>query len=316
MDNEELFEDLPPGLIVNPAADHIVVSIPMYERLRRAPAHPVPLLVWEHYWYTARIQGTKRVWATNTYLARGTGCGVAAVKAAKAWMVAEGLIQYVQGRARDGSVKRVYTELLGDSRVNSDPPVPQGQKRPSGETSENGLGIEVSPQGQLPRARLTARAVNDPGNASSGEETKGEGAPTPAATPPEPEEIFAETLASLDEVCRRARGRRFVRNPQDLRQLGRLIHTHGPDPVIRGLQDFLSRAPPTKKLHWFLVEFEDEWIPPARPGPVEHRCDKGHVYVGSTCMSCAREDLASPEEVAATLGSWAPPGAAQERAPA
>lgn len=67
--------------------------------------------VYCHQMLAARLQETNRVYATNTYLSRGTSMGKENVKKAKAWLAKNGFIKYVKIRDENGTLGQCYTEI-------------------------------------------------------------------------------------------------------------------------------------------------------------------------------------------------------------
>jgi hypothetical protein len=67
--------------------------------------------LYEHLIFTARLQETQQVYANNEYLRAGLHWGLAKIKKAKAWLVAAGLIAYVQYRSPDGTLSDVYIRI-------------------------------------------------------------------------------------------------------------------------------------------------------------------------------------------------------------
>lgn len=73
--------------------------------------------VWEHLVYTARLQETNQVKATNTYIQNGLELGERKVKQLKSWLKKHGLISYVQRKDDKGRIIETYIRVHASSQA-------------------------------------------------------------------------------------------------------------------------------------------------------------------------------------------------------
>jgi hypothetical protein len=116
-------DDEPFRIVIPEAADFIVTPVPVYDLLMSAPMAPDTEVVWHFLWRTAKRQGTISVWATNTYIAKGTHIGVRRIREAKAWMSEHRLIGYHQAKRDGGRLGKTFTTILPTAGTYAVPPV-------------------------------------------------------------------------------------------------------------------------------------------------------------------------------------------------
>jgi hypothetical protein len=148
------------------------------------------LALYMHLIFTARLQGTNRIRATDKYLMNGLQVGEKKLRSLKAFLRISGLIDYVQDRS-DGRIKAYYIQVNFPSQENS------------GEA--NSAPVERDRWGKFcPSRAITAGAVSEDKClrlTMKEEATQANSAPPaePAAPPAGP---AGPPVASPDRVCK------------------------------------------------------------------------------------------------------------------
>jgi hypothetical protein len=99
---------------------------------------------------------------------------------------------------------------------------------------------------------------------------EGEVEPPPLASPDQGTEgpSRASTLfCALGELFTKRNSRRLFLSPEDYGVLVGIADRYDADRVCEGFRRFLAKTK-DKPVHWFLVDFEANWLPPERPRPV------------------------------------------------
>ena len=68
-------------------------------------------LLYSHLIFTARLQETNQVKASNTYICNGLSWGADKIRRVKSWLFKNGLIEYVRIRNPDGTLGEVYIKI-------------------------------------------------------------------------------------------------------------------------------------------------------------------------------------------------------------
>jgi len=94
--------------------DFIMVSVPLYGFfVAHGKVGMEACQLYNHYFYTARLQQTNRPWANDSYLQKGLRWGEAKVDRAKKFLIEHGLIKVERGRDEKGRLTgKTYITLL------------------------------------------------------------------------------------------------------------------------------------------------------------------------------------------------------------
>lgn len=154
----------------------LAVEAETYEKLI---AHgPDTVVLYMHILYAANLQGSNLIWSNVKYLAKGTRIGIGRTKAAKAFLVASGLVDYVPQRGEAGRHTRwlIRVRALQDhgepvvqplfqwdntraTGTESHPHVGEGVKFSSEKTEEKKRESAAKDAAYLPLAQELAAAV-------------------------------------------------------------------------------------------------------------------------------------------------------------
>ncbi len=123
--------------------DIIFKSVGLYKMFMAAGAAGQEAnLLYDHLIFTARLQTTNQVRATDEYLRNGLGWGLAKVKRAKAFLSSRGLIEYVKDRRDDGRILKSFIRITAGLRL------PETAVQPTGSEIDpvaSGDGMEIDP---------------------------------------------------------------------------------------------------------------------------------------------------------------------------
>lgn len=258
--------DAPQFVLIPEDQDHLVSSVPLYDFLMSAPMSPDPWVIWSFYQRTARRQGTRSVWATNPFIAKGTKLGVRRVREAKAWLAGVGLICYRKGRGKGGTVARVYT-LLNGAVPTGTRAVPVAKR-----TTGTDAGRPVNHRVQTAPGNASGDLGNPLGVKKGGSDnqqlslsdgptrTESPSGQTPPSATPGPERSPTTTLiGDIVAVHRRERSADLILTESERASIAGLAHNLGSVAVLRAFRAWCKGKPRTTPLRFFLTDAR-EWI--------------------------------------------------------
>lgn len=110
MNSNEVIENT--NLRIDKDQDIIFCSVGLYKMFlaNRGEGMEAKQL-YDHLLFTARLQETNIIQATNTYLSKGLGWGQVKIKRAKTFLKKKGLISYVQRRGPSGKLNDVFIQV-------------------------------------------------------------------------------------------------------------------------------------------------------------------------------------------------------------
>jgi len=195
------------------------------------------LLLYVHLMFTARLQETPKVKATDSYLRNGLQVGVVKLKKLKSFLKSLGLIEYVNRRGEDGRYEEIYIQ------VNLRP----GKQ---GDPDASSSGTEIVPVDHrynyrtygLEKQMLKNKNKNKNKNSPSGA--------SPSKTTAEKRSVegYREFVDLLFQLHEKYTGAKYVFTKTDGAQVKRILNQIDPDDALARLHRYYDHD------FWFTQE--------------------------------------------------------------